>query len=194
MLLACLCSSACTEKKPPIAPAPGPEQVFAECQEALNRKDWEACFNCVDPSEQDVLLVVASIDATLAGMNREKGQPGCLEILERHGVRGELPTESVNMADREKMKELLVKPFAEVKDKSALFKDLMDHVDAAGKLSECSVLSFIPSGVLSNLEVRTKGAKGDLTRPGQSKPQKIHFVLRDGKWKFYFGKFKGWPD
>src|SRR5437762_3420971 len=101
----------CSPAKPSPPAVPGPEKVFADLQAAIGRKDWRSCLQCVDPRDHDAFLVAVNMDAAIALMNRKKGQPGYTEILTRHGVSASVPKESVNLADLDKMKELLVKPY-----------------------------------------------------------------------------------
>jgi hypothetical protein len=187
----------CSPSTPVSVPAPvaGPEVVFARLQAAIDKKEWKAALQCFEPRAHDGFLVAATMDATLAAMNKKKDQPGFNEILTRHGVTsGTLPKESINLSDREKMKDLLVQPYASVKDKPALFADLMDYVELVGSFSQRSSLLLMPRGRISNVQMKTKGARADLTRPEGTRTEKVHFLKGDDGWKVFIGKFNDWPD
>ena len=109
----------------------GPEETFAGVIRAREAKDWKTFYAGFAPESIDMLLYHWTAVAAILAGDDEAIMTELGEILGRHGAE----TREMNAVgeDQEKMKRAYRRGFADVRDRQALFVDLMGFTEKYAK-------------------------------------------------------------
>lgn len=153
-----------------------PEDVFEKAKSASEKKDWKTLYACFDPQESDSVLFAFVMVAGFATMGNEAGAKEIEAICQKHGVK---KGDGSGLGSKEAQKKAAADAFSGVKDKPALFADLMTAVEKYAKEGSVTIVK----GTLK--DVKTDGDKATATMDkGDGKTDTMKFIRRDGRWYF----------
>lgn len=189
----------------PIARWATPEAAFEAMKKAIGQEDWTTLYEVLSPkSQQDVIYLM------LAPLQMAQSLPGQLggestrplnELAAKYGFdKIEMPSGMEGMQEYGKR---FAAKADEIKDKAALFADIMKAlnesakqeplsamggVPGAGESANTAVSSILPSieeAQLTDLKIteNTASATINMTVNGQTKSDPVQFVKIDGDWR-----------
>lgn len=161
-----------------------PEEVIATVRTACQASQWDECFVTVDPDDRDLLLLAGGMFVSFTGNFNKALEQDLAAVLKEHGIEAgsvsyDLPND---MAGR---RELATKIFGGVRDKPALFGELV-------RLLRQGAPAGTQSGTLGELSI-TKAddaeAVGSVDRSGKN--VQVRLVNRDSSWYLTGESFLG---
>jgi len=160
-----------------------PEDVFEQAKKAGTAKDYKTFYACVDPDGADGLLMGVCLGAGFSCMDDKDAQKELEAITTRHGLKKD-DNKPLGLGDRAKAKEAAKEMFKDVKDRPALFSELMAFTDKHSK-GKKSLGDELDGTTLKDLKVEGATAKAkQLLKTG--KESDIAFVKRDDRWYLSF--------
>ncbi len=154
-----------------------PQDVFNKIKDGFESGDYEASFRCVAPEGQDQMLFGMMMALGFATMGKEDAEAEVKGILKKHGVRVDEDEEGIDLGDEAAMKEAIAKTFKDVKDKPALFQELME----AAEKHTVQMGPFVPEAAqLKNVKIEGDTATGTIS--SEQGEEEAEFVKKDGRW------------
>ena len=153
-----------------------PEDVFNKIKGGFESGDYASVLKYMAPDDQNSLLYVTMMGLGIATMGDKVAATEVEGILKKHGMKADKEN-NVNLSDEVAAKKALAETFKDVKDKPALFEELMKALEKhAGKTNPP-----IPENAqLTNVKIEGDTATGTITSEGKEK--EVNFVKIDGRW------------
>ncbi|MBN2215969.1 MAG: hypothetical protein JW719_01200 [Pirellulales bacterium] len=189
----------------PIARWATPEAVFEAMKKAIGREDWTTLYETLSPkSQQDVIhLMLASLQMAQSLPDQMGGEwmRPLNELAAKYGFdKIEMPSGMDGMQEYSKR---FAAKADEIKDKTALFADIMKALNDSAKkephaamggvpgagesanATPANILPAIGEAQLADLKIteNTASATIKMTVNGQTKSDPIQFVRIDGDWR-----------
>ncbi len=159
-----------------------PEDVFEQAKKAGSAKDYRTFYACIDPDGADGMLLAMSVGAGFTCMDNKDAQKELEGITTKHGLKTD-DKKPLGLGDKEKAKQAAKELFKDVKDRPALFSDLVTFMQKHGK--DKNVLGDLDGTTLKDLKVDGTTAKAkQVLKDG--KESQIAFVKRDERWYLTF--------
>jgi hypothetical protein len=163
-----------------------PEKVAESFKAAVKAKDWKAVFACMTKESHKHLLGGLMVGAGFTAAFGDKKKKESFEaLMKKHGV------------DMSKKLGPDDDPTAGIKDKPAMFGDLVEWLDknSSQKKGEKqkSFSEQISSIELTNFKIDGDTATADATQDGKKKGEPTEFKKIDGKWYMHFEEKKSRP-
>lgn len=157
-----------------------PEDVFAKIKSSFESGDYDVTFRCMAPDGRDGMLFGMMIVLGFSTMGDEDATTEVENILKKHGAKvdeDEDEEEGIDLGDEAKMKEAVAKIFKDVKNKPALFKDLMKALEKHSDESE----SPVPKDAeLKDVKIEGDTATGTIS--SEDGEEEAEFVKQNGRW------------
>lgn len=141
-----------------------PEAAFEGFKGGMVAKDYSSAFSYLTAESQDLLVGVMMIGAGFSTFGSEENATKLNEILEKHGVDSKSSNE---------------KSFEDVKDKGALFGDLLGFLESLSGADGEEPEPF--TGKFETAELKDVKVDGDKAT-GTVGDEPMHFVKIDGRW------------
>ena len=154
-----------------------PEETFAEAKRAMETRDWKALYAAFEPESSDWLLFALAAAAGYSAGDDEAASKELSELLDRHGADAKEMKEATG--SREKVGRALRRTFADVRDREALFVELMEFNEKRSKQAE----PFRILGErLQDVEVKGDTATAAMAlKDGSSR--ELKFTRVEGRWR-----------
>ncbi|MCH7988332.1 MAG: hypothetical protein IID46_04180 [Planctomycetes bacterium] len=146
-----------------------PEKVAESFRQACKAKDWKSVFACVTKESYDTLVFGTMKTAGFSTSGDEDKTNSLNELFEKHGI-------------DDQIKKLAGNPVTVVKDKMALFDDLMDWLEKNAPASKKNMILQLASVRFSNFKTEGDKAIADFSMNGQKSGKPAEFKKLDGQW------------
>jgi HEAT repeat protein len=166
-----------------------PQACFDAVKASAGKKDWGAFHDQVDPEDRNVAIFALLFLAAFATMGDDDAAKEFEGLMKKHGVPEKKEgAEPLPMNDKEKLKEAAKEMFKDVKDKRALFADILAFTESRQKEGENDGFMITEKTELTGLKEEGEVATGTLkgTKDDEEKP--IKFVKRESRWYLAFGE------
>jgi hypothetical protein len=167
-----------------------PEKVAESFKKAAGEKDWNTMFACMTQESHKTMLGGVMIGAGFSTFGDEKKKESFEALMKKHGVD---TSKKVGPNDD---------PMAGIKDKPALFGDLVEFLEKNSPQKkgekQKSFSETFSSVELKNFKIDGDKATADVVgKDGGEKEEPAEFRKIDGKWYLHFedkmSRAKGFP-
>ena len=157
--------------------ASSPQDVYDSAKSAAASKNWKALFQTIDPEKSDLMLFAVVMGASFSTMGNAEAQKELEPMLAKHGLD---PKAKPNMSGKEGPESAAKEAFKNVKDKPALFAEVMAFTEKNSKGKDSMKMPF-DNATLKDVKIDGEKATGTSTQ-ADGKTTPMHFVKRAGSW------------
>lgn len=156
-----------------------PQDAFNKIKNGFQSGNYDAALRCVDPDSHDQMLFGTMLVVGFATMGKEGADAEVKGILQKHGVKTDKDNEDekIDLSDEGAMKKAMAKTFKDVKDKPALFHELMKVAEKYTKQTN----ALVPENAeLKDVKIEGDTATGTIS--SEKGDNEAKFVKKDGRW------------